>query len=404
MVFLHDLMDLVALDDHIEAGNVSVRQHRELPLAILNYTAKAQYEWNWDGVTRQCRGLIYNIETLEVISRPFEKFHNWDESNSPYPPSGPCLRMEKMDGSLGILYRAEGLGPRVDFWDIYRIATRGSMHSEQAEWATKFMREARITHPELWRERQPKDEHGNPHPDFDSYNGIPPWIKGPATDFYAKRNKTYLFEIIYPENRIVVDYGDYKGLVLIDVIDNETGFSDTDEFDNCNWPDKVKRIPLPGFMVEHVNEISDGDEGFVYLWPTRNFRTKMKSAQYVELHRLISHLNEKTVWEAMVAGKSLDEIKIGLPEEFHKFVDDTNAEIMENVINIMGEVNRNVLKLLNHFKVGNLSDISRKELALAIKDNPYKKYIFLHLDNRYVYPVALQDSKPKNTTDLTREE
>ena len=53
-----------------------------------------------------------------------------------------------------------------------------------------------------------------------------------AEPFCPKPGKTYLFEIIYPENRIVVDYGDYKGLVLIDVIDNETGKSDLQEFDD----------------------------------------------------------------------------------------------------------------------------------------------------------------------------
>ncbi len=35
-------------------------------------------------------------------------------------------------------------------------------------------------------------------------------------------DKTYLFEIIYPENRIVVNYGDVEELVLLAIIDNAT--------------------------------------------------------------------------------------------------------------------------------------------------------------------------------------
>ncbi|MDX2149564.1 MAG: hypothetical protein SFV54_02440, partial [Bryobacteraceae bacterium] len=32
-----------------------------------------------------------------------------------------------------------------------------------------------------------------------------------------------MFEILYPEHRIVVDYGGLEDRVLLDVIDNETG-------------------------------------------------------------------------------------------------------------------------------------------------------------------------------------
>lgn len=386
MVYLHEILDTELLEQHIKNGLVTERLHESLPLAIYNYTPECQFSRAWDDVTKKCRGLIVNYNTFEVIARPFEKFFNWDEGGSPFPPSGPALRMEKMDGSLGILYRAEGLGQRVDFWDNYRIATRGSMHSEQAEWATKFMREARITHPERWVAT------GNP--DFDSYNGCHPATKGPATDFYAKYNKTYLFEIIYPENRIVVDYGEYKGLVLIDVIDNETGFSDTDEFDNCAWPDKVRRMPVQGFDSGQCQDIPEGDEGFVYLWPTRNFRTKMKSAQYVYLHRLVSNLNEKTIWEMLVAGKTITDIKKDLPEEFHDFVDKTGGAILKNVSDLLNGLMVEIVDVEKRLGVDMLEQASRKDIAMAIKNSPYRKYIFNALDGKSNFDVMLKDSKP----------
>ncbi|HRF99146.1 MAG TPA: hypothetical protein PLZ51_28235, partial [Aggregatilineales bacterium] len=74
----------------------------------------------------------------------------------------------KMDGSLGILYRWQG---------AYYIATRGNFDSDQAIWATIFLR----TH-------------------YDLHN---------LADEY-----TLLFEIIYPDNRIVVNYGQRQDLVL----------------------------------------------------------------------------------------------------------------------------------------------------------------------------------------------
>ena len=359
MVYLSDIMDVVLLGRHVKNGLVTNRRHESLPLAILNYTPECQYSRAWDEVTRKCRGLIYNTQTLEVVARPFEKFGNWDESGYPFPPSGPALRMEKMDGSLGIMYWDES--------DPYNgkpcIATRGSFHSEQAAWATEEIRHA--------------------------FPG----------EFEPLDNKTYLFEIIYPENRIVVDYGDYSGLVLLDVIDNETGFSDTDEFDNCMWDDKVERQHVPGFDSGQVVDIPQGGEGFVFLWPAKNFRTKMKSAEYVEIHRMISRLSEKTVWEALVAGKTRDEIKVGLPEEFHVWVDGVIDNIQMDATRIV----ENVMTKWYSLEKAGLTE-NRRDFALAIKEHPLRKYLFLMLDNKSVYEVALRDSKPVKESNLTREE
>lgn len=130
MVYLSEIMDMALLGSHISKGLVTARPHQSLPLTILNYTKNAQFDRAWDDVTKKCRGLIYNNITGEVVARPFEKFFNWDEADSPYPPSGPALRMEKMDGSLGILYSYDGQ---------WYIATRGSFHSEQADEANLML-------------------------------------------------------------------------------------------------------------------------------------------------------------------------------------------------------------------------------------------------------------------------
>lgn len=347
MVHLNGVLNPYALVMAVGSGHVTIREHNELPLAIANYTPAAAYAREWNEVTTRCRGLIYNTETMEVVARPFPKFFNWDESGSIFPPSGPALRMEKMDGSLGILYPATGQSA---------IATRGSFHSEQAEWATNW------------------------------YNENAPG------EFEPDLAKTYLFEIIYPDNRIVVDYGDYEGLVLIDVIDNETGFSDTDEFDNCDWPDKVTRTPVPGFDSGQVVDIPDGEEGFVFLWPTRNFRTKMKSARYVEIHRLVSNLTPKSVWEQMVDGKTLDQIKEPLPEEFHPFVDEVYGDLSRQARD------RCVLLWSRYeaIRAGLPEGWSRAEFAgEAVKHGSDSKHLFTMLDGRSPYLGVLKELKPR---------
>ena len=391
MVLLSDIMDVELLDLHIKQNNVSARSHNHLPYVILNYTPQCQFERKWDDVTRQCRGLIYDIVTDEVIARPFPKFGNWDEQGYPMPPAGPALRMEKMDGSLGILYPIweekfnNGNGGK--FITDWAVATRGSMHSEQAEWATGFYRS--------YMDEQQFAQAGT----IGTGNRLEVFQPNP--------DKTYLFEIIYPENRIVVDYGEYKGLVLLDVIDNETGFSDTDEFDNCGWPEKVVRHPVPGFDSGQAADIPEGEEGFVFLWPVKNFRTKMKSADYIELHRLVSNLSEKSVWKALVDGKTLDQIKMGLPEEFHGFIDGVYNEIMAEVGGTIVRVMPKFFDIIESCETyvepepgAEKFTVDRREFALKAKDDPDRKYLFLILDGKDVYRVALQDAKPRTDKQL----
>ena len=369
---LDAILNTEKVRENIEAGYLTERLHRELPLAILNYSDACQYDNNWNEVTVSCRGLIYNYETNEIVARPFPKFFNWDHGQQKMPPSGPVLRMEKMDGSLGILYSYSDPADDIEFqgkrWKStkYAIATRGSFHSEQAEWATRF-----------FNTQMMMDE---------SYF------------FRPKDGKTYLFEIIYPENRVVVDYGDYRGLVLLDVIDNETGFSDTDEFDNCDWPDKVKRIPMAGFDSGQVAEIRDGEEGFVYLWPARNFRTKMKSAQYIELHKIITGLNEKVVWSEMLKGKSAKQICDNIPDELHAWVENIYEDLDNKACEVVDDTEIEFWNIKNKINPENPNlAVDRAAFAAHATKSKLASYLFARLDGRNVYMLALKNCKPKIT-------
>lgn len=169
---IQDLKQLIA-DDYI-----NVQKHPTADLYIYNYSPKAQYDRLWNDWTLACRGLIMNA-LYEVVARPFHKFFNLEETENLILPDEPFEVYEKMDGSLGILYWADGKPA---------IATRGSFTSEQAIVATEL----------LHTKYANSLEHLDP-------------------------TKTYLFEIIYPENRIVIDYGDARKLVLLAVIDTKTG-------------------------------------------------------------------------------------------------------------------------------------------------------------------------------------
>ena len=220
---LSDLIDEATLDHAISEGLVSVRSAGAL--RILNYTPRATYSRFWNPATLLCRGLIVD-SAGRVVARPFPKFFNADEPDAPpVPDDAPMVVTDKLDGSLGIAYHHPDSG--------IRIATRGSLMSEQAAEATQ-----------IWA---------------DKYHHV-----------QFSRGITPLFEIIYPSNRVVVDYGDQRDLVLLAVIDIATG---ADLPLGCfDWPGPVATQHHFGSFTELARSVSAGSEtgkeGYVVRFDT----------------------------------------------------------------------------------------------------------------------------------------
>lgn len=270
-----DLKELRARSEFIKE-----RRHPTLPLIIWNYNARCQAEWAWDEYTRMARGLITDLEG-RVVARPFPKFFNLNETEETRLenlPDAPHHVYEKADGSCGILY-----------WDGDQpcIATRGSFESDQAQWATRWIQE-RI-------DRQ---------------------IDGFESCF------TYLFEIIYPDNRIVVDYGAREDLVLLAVIDTDTG----EEQDPLLYAKRLGMNHARRFTLSMVEiaaacaRLGSNEEGFVIHYPDRGLRVKMKGAEYCRLHKLLTGFSTVSIWECLSSGTDLEPILDRVPDAFRAWV------------------------------------------------------------------------------------
>ena len=80
---IRDLFTAEELQAEIDAKRVRVNDHPTEPLRLFNYTELAQFQKAWNPVTRACRGLIINRLTGEIVARPFPKFFNHGEAQSP---------------------------------------------------------------------------------------------------------------------------------------------------------------------------------------------------------------------------------------------------------------------------------------------------------------------------------
>jgi RNA ligase len=276
---LLDYIDETQLIAHCNSHVVNVQHHPALPLAIYNYGRKATFDCIWDDVTCRTRGLIVDQSSGEIIARPFEKFFNYDTAYRPetapanLPTDTPEIT-EKLDGSLGILYRFKG---------FTGIATRGSFASEQATWASA-------------------------------------WYGKHLADAKWPEGWTPLFEIIYPANRVVVKY-DFEGLTLLGMVNIETG-------EEMRYPALVtwakgngcRVVELANKSIEECrSEDTKNAEGYVLSWHREaapSIKIKIKFNDYFRLHHLLTGLSPKAVWEMLRDGLPFDEVTTDVPVHF----------------------------------------------------------------------------------------
>lgn len=345
MTTLDDLFDLLDLAEAVETGFVRTQRHPSLPLTIYNYSEKAQYERVWTPVTRMCRGLIADNLTGRVVARPFPKFFNHGEPEAAaLDLTGRVVVTDKADGSLGITYPTPG---------GLSIATRGSFSSGQAVHATMLLRDR--------------------YPDWKPLDGC-----------------TALFEIVYPSNRIVVDYGDLDDLILLGFVHIATGRSIAPE-QGWGWPGPViDTFEYGTFADALAAEPRPGREGLVVHLLDSDQRVKLKQADYVRLHRIVTGLNARTVWEHLRDGGSVVDLIEPLPDEFHQWVKDVANDLRakgQAILFHAQDVHRTILHSLPE-------GWTRRDYAEFAKAHDCRALLFKMLDGADVLPLIWRQLDP----------
>lgn len=311
-----ELFPLEALELELQDGYVKEQKHPTLPLTILNYTDKATYDRRWNDVTLHCRGLIVHHVTHEVIARGPRKFFNYGEpSAASYPLDTKVILSRKEDGSLGIgWFYGHPVDDVVDGDAVYHsgIATRGSFTSEQAVHASELV------------DRE-SGHNGRYELHYDSL------IQ------YADDDLSYICEIVYPENRIVLDYFGRDELIPLGTVNNRSGV--------IQW--RPTRDHSGNLIIAHSNygpdvvitlgealalQIPDDEEGYVLDILDDDLEVidhlKLKGDRYKELHAAIFGLSEKAVWEQCVEGTEVD-FTAALPDEVQPWAQEVSDRLNE---------------------------------------------------------------------------
>jgi RNA ligase len=323
------------LMDACEQGLVSMKS--DGPLRLFSYTNKCAFDKAWTPFSLMARGLILDAEAKQVVATPFTKFFNFSESMVPNQPMEPLPDEPfevtiKCDGSLGIVFFHGGR---------WRVATKGSFNSEQAKWAERWLNEDR----------------GQDYLDV------------------LEPRHTYLFEIVYPQNRIVVSY-DYEGMVLLSAYtDCGYEYPRQELFELAR--DAGERM-VPIVECQRIEELlgiaktlSGNEEGFVVRFQSGR-RIKIKGDEYVRIHRLVSRVTPLGVFDLLVAGDDINAVAMALPEEFRRDLYAIQRILKGQMQDLIDEIETAVAKT---------ADMTDKELGLWLRDqveipNQVARWIF----------------------------
>lgn len=179
------------------------------------------------------------------------------------------------------------------------------------------------------------------------------------------------------QNRIVVDYGSYEGLVLLGAYENETGkeveFDILKKFDGFDIAKKYNGISDYSILG---GMISDDREGYVIRFKN-GFRVKIKGDEYKRLHRILTNISSRDIWEYLKDNKPFNEILEKVPDEFYSWVKFTKAELELQYFVIEREY-----RLIYESIIKSLNPKDRKSFAEIALKYKYPKLLFLQHDNK----------------------
>ena len=300
-------------------------------LCVLNYSQIESKKTC--AIAQECRSLVLEVGTWEVVSRSFDRFFNYGESPCPEIDIQYMTAYEKVDGSLIGLFNYQGK------W-LYRtrsvIMPEGPINDWKVTW---------------------KD-----HIEYALQGSV-----------VATMNKdfTHIMELTSPENRVVTKYASNTPLMTLLAVRNnasgmylgKVGLSATAIAHDLRLPREYKFDTISD-CLQCSKELRDLQEGYV-LYSQQGYPVcKVKNPAYVAAHHLRGEgLNPKRIKDLIIMGET-DEYLALFPEDVKMFKPYTDA-----YVNLITDI-------LGWFGTVNDLSLTQKDFAIKIKVLPFKSVLF----------------------------
>ena len=332
---IQEIMDLK------KEGYLYFKEHNKYTnLIITKYLPITTYSNNWTPTLLNCRGVVLDKNTGEVIVNSVPKFFNHTEligeTTKEKPPVGLTYQVfEKLDGSL----------INVSWYNNDLIVcSSGSFDSEHSNIAYT-------------------------------------WLTTRYKDILDKldKTKTYGFELIHPNYRIVCNYHDRSELVLLYVRDTNSGH----DFNLLDYKDLGFTLPKI-YESKDINELCNrnivNEEGYIIKY-SNGFRMKVKFENYLNLHRFKTEARIYDLYNLLSENKDpnveYNDFLNLIPDEFYT----TLQEKIKTILNdyktqekYLKDINENLL---------NISENKKEYVKYALASHSKVKHILFKMyDNK----------------------
>lgn len=326
----------------------SVTYNQKDELLLLKYS-KAIWECGWNRFALRCRGKVINMKTREIVSYPFDKFFNLNEVSSTseekvekaLAEADEVTVTDKIDGSMIAVSRYKGK---------LLVTTNGEFNNIQIDLANALIDEM--------------------YPKFRES---------------APEGFTFIFELVHPGNKIIIDYGNEKALYLLGVRDLTTkrlmrrtaveGFAREYGF---KMPASFDPKDLEDFKEEALTAKGAGREGWVFLASSERgqFMFKLKFAEYFTLAKIKAIPSLQKVY-VLIQNDMLDDmLAVSEGELLEKLIECTQA-ISEYFVLFDREIREcwDEFSRRTGARRGNMTNEELGRLAAFAKGSPFMQFV-----------------------------
>lgn len=310
--------------------SITIKEDNDLVMFSYNLIKGSDFSLP---IVRECRGIVLEKGTWNVVCRAFNKFGNYGEDYVPEIDWESAIVTEKVDGSLIKVF---------NYKNKWRIATNKNIDAFECNTSKGSFGELFIK-------------------TFEKYYGsFIDWASS-IQPYY-----TYIFELVSPYTQVVVPYAEADIFYLgcrNNIVGIEQGFFEED------YGFKTPKI-YPLASLEAVQKAAAAlpytEEGYVVIDKFYN-RCKIKSPEYVKVHFLKNN-------NQISKSKLIDVINSGEEAEFLIYCPE-----YKEIIEKMKAIRRNYKNYLENVvfatrSFGYAKNKTKKEFVMWLKDRDYDDF------------------------------